>query len=175
MNIRRPLPALLWTALLAAGLAACGATPAAPGSPATPPTAEAAATAAPALEPTATVASATTPEVPSASPLPTSVATLPPLDTTPLGGAGLNLPPEAVSGAITDLAGRLGIALTDITLVSSEAVEWSDGSLGCPQPGMMYPQVITEGVRVILGAGGKQYAYHGDTQGKLFYCENPTR
>ena len=37
-----------------------------------------------------------------------------------------------------DLARRLGISVSEISLISVEAVDWSDTSLGCPQEGMMY-------------------------------------
>ena len=33
----------------------------------------------------------------------------------------------------------------DLKLLSSEQSQWSDSSLGCPQPGVMYAQVITSG------------------------------
>ena len=42
-------------------------------------------------------------------------------------------------------------------------MEWSDASLGRPQPGMMYAQVITPGYLVVLEADGQQYTYHTDT------------
>jgi hypothetical protein len=48
------------------------------------------------------------------------------------------------------------------------AVEWRDGSLGCAQAGMMYPQVITPGYRIVLSADGVKYEYHtGDRAGGL--------
>jgi hypothetical protein len=34
---------------------------------------------------------------------------------------------------------------SDLALLSSEQVQWNDSSLGCPQPGAMYAQVITSG------------------------------
>jgi hypothetical protein len=68
-----------------------------------------------------------------------------------------------------DLAQRLGLASEAIWLVSVEAVEWSDTSLGCPQPGMMYAQVIP-GFRVVLGAEGKRYEYHTDTGRFVVLC-----
>jgi hypothetical protein len=40
---------------------------------------------------------------------------------------------------------------------------------------MMYPQVLTEGFRVVVAVDGKEYAYHGDDQGQFSYCENPAR
>jgi hypothetical protein len=70
-----------------------------------------------------------------------------------------------------DLAQRLSLASDDIRLVSVEAVEWSDTSLGCPQPGMMYAQVITPGYRVVLEAGGQKYEYHTDTGRFVVLCE----
>ncbi len=69
---------------------------------------------------------------------------------------------EAVRLAREDLAQKLGLAPEAIRLVSVETVEWRDTSLGCPQPGMMYAQVITPGFRVVLEAAGKKYDYHTD-------------
>ena len=89
--------------------------------------------------------------------------------------AGIAPPPEAkqvVELAREDLAERLGLAPGEMSLVSVEAVEWSDASLGCPQPGMMYAQVITPGYLVVLEAEGQQYAYHTDTDRIVVLCED---
>jgi hypothetical protein len=69
-----------------------------------------------------------------------------------------------------DLAGRLGLAADRIQVLSTEAVEWPDTGLGCPQPGMMYAQVLTPGHRIVLQADGQSYTYHtgGDN---LVLCE----
>lgn len=42
-------------------------------------------------------------------------------------------------------------------LLRLEAVEFRDASLGCPQPGMAYAQVITPGYRVWLDANGRRF------------------
>jgi len=86
----------------------------------------------------------------------------------------LEMLPEAeavVRLAREDLAGRLGLAPEAIELVSIEVVEWSDTSLGCPQPGMMYAQVITPGFRVVLETEGEKYAYHTDREGQVTLCK----
>jgi hypothetical protein len=91
-----------------------------------------------------------------------------------MGGTEVTPPPgaqEVVRLAKEDLAQRLGVAVDQIQLVSVEAVNWSDTSLGCPQPGMMYAQVITPGYRVVLEAGGKQYDYHTDEGRFVVLCE----
>jgi hypothetical protein len=69
-----------------------------------------------------------------------------------------------------DLAQRLSLAPDDIQLVSVEAVAWADTSLGCPQPGMMYAQVITPGFRVVLEAKGERYQYHADQDRGIVLC-----
>ena len=82
--------------------------------------------------------------------------------------------PEAaavVQLAVEDLADRLGVAPEEIQVVSVEAMEWSDASLGCPQPGMMYAQVITPGYQVMLEVDGQEYAYHTDTGNHVVLCE----
>lgn len=45
-------------------------------------------------------------------------------------------------------------------LQSVEAHTWPDSSLGCPQPGMSYMQVVTEGYIVRLEADGKVHEVH---------------
>jgi hypothetical protein len=90
------------------------------------------------------------------------------------GGTVVTPPPVAqdvVRLAREDLAQKLGLAPEAIQLVSVEGVEWSDTSLGCPQPGMMYAQVITPGFRVMLEAGGQTYEYHTDTGNYVVLCQ----
>ena len=77
---------------------------------------------------------------------------------------------RVVQLAREDLAQRLSLALESIRLVSTEPVEWRDASLGCPQPGMVYAQVITPGFRVVLEAKGKLYEYHADTGRLVVLC-----
>ncbi len=68
--------------------------------------------------------------------------------------------------------GELGVAATDITVLSVEAVEWPDSALGCPQPDMIYAAVITPGYKVMLDAGGTTYAVHTDSRadGEKIVC-----
>jgi uncharacterized protein (TIGR00251 family) len=70
-----------------------------------------------------------------------------------------------------DLAGRLNIAAQGIKLASVEGVEWRNTSLGCPQPGMMYAQVIVPGYRVVVEAEGQRYEYHTDRGRSVVLCE----
>lgn len=79
-----------------------------------------------------------------------------------------------MSQAITDLAERLGVAPEQIEVVSAEAVVWPDGSLGCPQPGMLYPQVLQEGMRIRLAVAGVIYQYHSGERRAPFLCTNPS-
>ena len=86
---------------------------------------------------------------------------------TPVAG---EVPSSLLETLIADLAGRLKISAEEITVVQARAVEWNDGSLGCPQPGLMYIQVITLGFRVIIHANGGYYDYHTDARGNFILC-----
>jgi len=80
---------------------------------------------------------------------------------------------DALATAIADLSEKSGVPPAQITLVSMEAVEWNDASLGCPQEGFMYAQVITPGYLIMLEAGGQEFAYHTDQQGNnVVLCED---
>ena len=81
--------------------------------------------------------------------------------------------PEKVAHAIQDLANRQKIPPEEITLVDVVEVVWRDGSLGCPQPGMMYTQALVEGMRIRLSVGEMIYHYHSSKRGRPFLCESP--
>jgi hypothetical protein len=72
--------------------------------------------------------------------------------------------------AIQRLAEALRIDQGEISLVLAEPVTWNDGSLGCPQPGMVYPQVLVDGYRFVLQAQGLQYELHTDTRRSVVLC-----
>jgi hypothetical protein len=70
--------------------------------------------------------------------------------------------PPVVDRLRQQLAAELGSDVATIRIVSVEEVEWPDSSLGHPQPGMMYMQVITPGYRVVFEYAGRQAVYHTD-------------
>lgn len=55
------------------------------------------------------------------------------------------------------VADFLSLPASEITLVSVEAKDFGDPSLGCPEPGMSYPQVITPGHRVVVEADDRRF------------------
>jgi hypothetical protein len=78
-----------------------------------------------------------------------------------------------IEKAKEDLAQRLSISVTRINLIEAVEVVWSNSSLGCPQPGMEYLQVLTPGYRIQLESGGNIYEYHSNRDTYVIYCENP--
>ena len=70
------------------------------------------------------------------------------------------VPSEIETAARKFLAGELEVDEADLKLDSSEGVGWSDASLGCPQEGMMYAQVITPGYRLVFDLAGTSHAVH---------------
>ncbi len=66
----------------------------------------------------------------------------------------------AVVYAKKDLAARLAIPSGDINVLESGEATWPDTSLGMPEPGQAYAQMLTEGFRVVLEAAGTAYEYH---------------
>lgn len=84
--------------------------------------------------------------------------------------------PEAVEAARAFLTRHLDTPADEIELISVEPVTWRDSSLGCPQPGHVYLQVITPGYRMRFEAGGREYQVHTDRTGRqLVLCEHSAR
>jgi hypothetical protein len=71
--------------------------------------------------------------------------------------------------AIRTLADFLSADPGEIRVHSVSPVEWPDGSLGCPKPGMSYPQVITPGHRALLQHSDRMYTVHM-AGGRAFVC-----
>jgi hypothetical protein len=107
-----------------------------------------------------------------AVPLPTEPAEEIIMTTTPVIEPGME---SLIAAATADLMKRLSVTRDAIEVVSAKSVVWPDRSLGCPQPGMMYPQVLAEGYRIELRAKNQIYVYHGGEGRGPFLCENPPK
>ncbi|HHQ15070.1 MAG TPA: hypothetical protein ENK16_08560 [Chromatiales bacterium] len=82
--------------------------------------------------------------------------------------------PEAVARAV--VAERLGLAASDVTVISVEARDFPDSSLGCPEPGMSYAQVITAGYRVLTEADGRRFDVRvAGEHGRICHVRKPAR
>jgi hypothetical protein len=81
---------------------------------------------------------------------------------------------SVVDRTVTDLARRLGVAAAEISAIEARAVVWPDASLGCPMPGLVYNQVLQEGILIRLQHGGRTYAYHGGGSRAPRLCEHPS-
>jgi hypothetical protein len=73
-----------------------------------------------------------------------------------------------VNLARANLRERLCVSRNEITVQSVEPVEFADTSLGVPEPGRMYSQVITPGYVIRLTAAGEVYVYHGSGSRVVF-------
>jgi hypothetical protein len=75
--------------------------------------------------------------------------------------------------AIALVSQTTGIPSEELAVVSTQTLEWPDSSVGCPEPGGNYLQVLTEGVKVVVEGHGKSFAVHGTSANNLFICNNP--
>lgn len=73
-----------------------------------------------------------------------------------------------------DLSNRLGVEKTEIETLSAEYVTWRDSSVGCPEPGYEYMQVLTNGSRITLQVKNQIYYYHSGGKRPPFLCEHPS-
>ncbi|HUP54702.1 MAG TPA: hypothetical protein VM408_04275 [Methylomirabilota bacterium] len=93
--------------------------------------------------------------------------------TEPAGDGGSSLPTSVTDPIVADAAARLGVDPSAVTIVDGHAETWSDGSLGCPEPGMMYTQALVEGYQVVVEANGTLLDYRGGGSGQFRLCEAP--
>lgn len=69
--------------------------------------------------------------------------------------------PQAIDSALADLSQRVGhpVAINDLLDWTFAQSNYPDASLGCPQPGAAYAQVVTSGVQFMLTYAGNVYDY----------------
>ncbi len=71
------------------------------------------------------------------------------------------------------LAAAISQPAETLSLVTKERVEWSDGALGCRQPGMMYTQAIVPGYKLTFSDGTRTYEIHTGRRGTpAIWCDH---
>jgi hypothetical protein len=71
----------------------------------------------------------------------------------------------AQSAAIQAASEKYGIPADQITIISTEAVTWTNGCLGVVIPGVMCTDALVDGYRIILEANGQQFEFHTNQDG----------
>jgi hypothetical protein len=96
------------------------------------------------------------------------VATAPTIgETSPVKG---EVPQGILESILKEAAALAKVDRREIKIVRAESVIWSDGSLGCPEPGMMYTQMLVNGYWVVIEAAGKTYDYRVGSGGSFRLC-----
>jgi len=96
---------------------------------------------------------------------------MPPPSPTPIQGDTTDMNPvpsspvpqglqSLIEKAKENLSTRLSIPISQIQLADARDVVWSNSSLGCPQPGMTYAEVLTPSYLIFLNVNNKDYEYH---------------
>jgi hypothetical protein len=81
-----------------------------------------------------------------------------------------SVPREVRRAVVADAARRFKVAESAVVLSRAEQVTWNDGSLGCPQPGQMYTQMLVSGYRIVATTSAGQMEYHTDSHGFAVTC-----
>ncbi len=78
---------------------------------------------------------------------------------------------EGLIDEVRELAGdEIGISPGDFEVETAAQVTWSDGSLGCPQPGQAYTQALVDGYWVVLSHDSDTYDYRAGPDREFHLC-----
>jgi hypothetical protein len=78
-----------------------------------------------------------------------------------------------VERAIADIQVRMGVDAQSVTVQEVVPIEFSDASLGVPEPGVVYAQVLTPGYVIHLAVGDQVYTYHGSGERVVLVPSEP--
>jgi hypothetical protein len=84
--------------------------------------------------------------------------------------AGTPVASGVAATLIAAIAEDLGVPSETVKVISMEPRNWPDSSLGCPQPDMLYAQVVTPGYLVVVDVSGERIEYHTDERGTVVRC-----
>ena len=91
-----------------------------------------------------------------------------------LGGVtGIDIHTEAqpmVDLVLQDAAIQLAVDPSALTVTAIEAVDWPDSSLGCPEEGGVYAQVVSPGYRITVTDGTSTLEYHTGLNDAFILC-----
>jgi len=76
-----------------------------------------------------------------------------------------------VDAAVQAAAAHLGISRDELSVDRVDDQQWPDSSLGCPQPGQLYSQIVTPGFLIVVSDGNKQLEYHTDGRAHVMLCK----
>lgn len=79
---------------------------------------------------------------------------------------------QLIERAKADLAGRLTAAPEAIQVQSVKPTQFNDASLGVPEEGKTYAQVLTPGYIISLRVGQQIYRYHGGSNRVVFVADS---
>jgi hypothetical protein len=82
------------------------------------------------------------------------------------------LPEAILADVLADASTLTGVPATALVVLRDEAVTWPDGSLGCPEPGVVYTQALVPGYWVVLDAGGEPLDYRIGEGGSFVRCDD---
>lgn len=69
---------------------------------------------------------------------------------------------------IAELSRDISVNPSEISVSSYQETSFGDTSLDCPEPGMIYAQVITPGWIIVFEVNQKKYEFHSDAVGENF-------
>ena len=81
---------------------------------------------------------------------------------------------EMIDRASEVLAQNISIPPEQIHLIEAFEVEWADSSLGCPNPSLMYTQVVTPGYLIRLQTPDRVFEIHTDKRDSIIFCDSPS-
>jgi hypothetical protein len=84
----------------------------------------------------------------------------------------VELPAVVLDPVLADAAQRSGVPREQLVVVTAVATTWSDGSLGCREPGQMYTQALVEGWQAVVRAGTTLYDYRGAGATNFKLCKS---
>jgi len=87
-----------------------------------------------------------------------------------VGGVTGEVPDDLLEAIFADLEKRTGAQRSAFKVLQTEARQWNDGGLGCPEPGQVYTQAIVDGYQVVIEHQGKSFDYHASERGYFKLC-----
>jgi len=81
-----------------------------------------------------------------------------------------NLPREVRRAVVAAAAKHFKVDAHQVVLVRAEKVTWTDGALGCPEPGRQYAQTMVPGFRVVAKTASGERVYHTDSRAVAVSC-----